>query len=205
MQDPLGKLLMQIPSFCISLNQYSQECWIPSTSHSFISQQCGSIRDRYVCNHYRLVGIGLRVIFLTDPYTSSFAPCIYPLFLAPHHQRHRGHHCQCVLCKDGSKDIHRLFCQCPYSAYIWTLCKLKLAMQPGVHSLEQESIQLQNRFNKKTKVYILARLMLSSAVRHLWLERYRKVFQGEELNNVCLFRRLYEDAHMLLQTCHWKV
>ena len=70
-----AKILMQIPSFCISLNQYSQECWIPSTSHSFISRQCGSIHDRYVCNRYRLVGIGLRVIFLTDPYTSSFPPC----------------------------------------------------------------------------------------------------------------------------------
>jgi len=81
------------------------------------------------------------------------------------------------LCHLESETIHHLFFSCPYSAYIWSLCKLKLRINPSIHSLQQEALNIKEGFNKKTKSFILARLVLGGAVWHIWKEQNSRIFQ----------------------------
>ena len=46
----------------------------------------------------------------------------------------------CVLCNKESETITYLFFDCSYSAYVWTLCKLKLGMNTAATSLEEEAV-----------------------------------------------------------------
>jgi len=72
----------------------------------------------------------------------------------------------CVLCYNEPETIHHLFFPCSYSCYIWSLCKLKLGPSPTVASLHEEALNIKDKFSKKNKCYILARLVLGGAV---WL------------------------------------
>ena len=110
----------------------------------------------------------------------------------------------CVLCNSETETTHHLFFSCPYSSYIWSLCKLKLKLPPHHISLHAEAEEIKKSFSAKTKTYILSRLVLTVAVWHIWQERNRKIFQQEQLHKIKLFRRLYEDVLVLMQSCHWK-
>ncbi|XP_020271020.1 uncharacterized protein LOC109846208 [Asparagus officinalis] len=111
----------------------------------------------------------------------------------------------CVLCSGRKESIDHLFFQCPFSAYIWKLCKLKLHTDDmTIHDLKTEAIETQNKFKVKDKTYILARLVLSTAVWHIWQERNRRIFHEQRMHKVMVFRRLYEDINVLIRTCHWK-
>jgi len=73
----------------------------------------------------------------------------------------------CVLCSNEPETIQHLFFSCSYSAYIWSLCKLKLGLDPSVSSLQAEALNVQEKFSKKNKCYVLARLVLGGAVWHI--------------------------------------
>jgi len=112
----------------------------------------------------------------------------------------------CVLCDAGIEDIDHIFFSCPFSSYVWFLCRLKLTM-PADNQLKlyQEALLIKNKFKQKTKVYQLSRLVLTAAVWQIWLERNRRVFQYKSLHKILVFRNLYEDISILLKTCNWKV
>ena len=44
---------------------------------------------------------------------------------------------QCVMCHIGLESIHHVFFACPYASYIWSLCKLKLTLNPTISSIEE--------------------------------------------------------------------
>ncbi|XP_020250145.1 uncharacterized protein LOC109827551 [Asparagus officinalis] len=112
---------------------------------------------------------------------------------------------ECVLCSGGIESRDHLYFQCPYSAYIWKLCKLKLQLDATVtNDLRNEALEIQSKFKLKDKTYILSRMVLNAAVWHIWQERNRRIFQAQQLHKVMVFRRLYEDINVLLRTCTWK-
>jgi len=111
---------------------------------------------------------------------------------------------QCVLCSSGQENIQHLFFQCPYSAYIWTLCRLKLGIPCSIETLQDEANLIQEKFKKKYKSSILAKLTLAAAVWHIWKERNQRNFQLQENHKIMVFRRLYEDINELGRTCTWK-
>lgn len=112
----------------------------------------------------------------------------------------------CVLCDGGQETISHLFFECPFSKYLWTLCKMKLRMQnTSVGHLIQEATEIKNIFKSKDKTYKVARLAFNATVWHIWQERNRRIFQRNKMHKVMIFRSIYEDINLLLRTCTWKV
>jgi len=109
----------------------------------------------------------------------------------------------CVLCGTGQESIQHLFFTCPCSAYLWTLCRLKLGLIGTIGTLE-EALLILTRFKNKTKIGILVKLTLSAVVWHIWKERNQRLFHLPEHHKIVVFRRLYEDIRLLMKTCHWK-
>jgi len=111
----------------------------------------------------------------------------------------------CVLYKVNQGSIHHLFFECPFSAYIWSPCKLKLGLAGSpIGSIYDEALLIQSKFKAKAKSTILAKLILVAAVWHVWKERNLRVFQLQEQYKIMAFRKLYEDFKLLLRTCNWK-
>jgi hypothetical protein len=112
----------------------------------------------------------------------------------------------CVLCVSGVETIDHLFFECQFSTYIWTLCRLKLQLEPTpIGTLQQEAEMIKAKFKSKDKTYVLARNALAATVWQVWQERNRRIFQGQSMNKIMVFRRLYEDVNLILRTCAWKV
>ncbi|XP_020254179.1 uncharacterized protein LOC109831256 [Asparagus officinalis] len=111
----------------------------------------------------------------------------------------------CVLCSSEKETRDHLFFQCPFTAFIWKLCKLKLLLDSTViQDLRTEALQIQQKFKVKNRTYKLARLVLSATVWHIWQERNRRIFHNQRMHKILVFRRLYEDINVLLRTCNWK-
>ena len=72
---------------------------------------------------------------------------------------------------------------CRYTSYIWALCKLKLGMSQQISSLTIEPRMLNSTFRTKSQSTALARLVLASAVWHIWKERNLRIFQHKEIKN----------------------
>lgn len=46
----------------------------------------------------------------------------------------------CVLCNQNSETVEHLFFECPFSAYLWKLCKLKLGFkEEALGTLEEKA------------------------------------------------------------------
>ena len=89
-------------------------------------------------------------------------------------------HDVCVLCNANSETIMHLFFQCPFSSYVWSLCKLKLSMTRTIAgSLQDEASNFLNAFSTKKKVSVLGKITLAAAVWHTWSERNKRIFQHE--------------------------
>ena len=56
----------------------------------------------------------------------------------------------CVFCDNEAETISHLCSTCPYSSYIWTLCKLKLGMSPNVKDLWEEALNLKTNLREGT-------------------------------------------------------
>ncbi|XP_020266403.1 uncharacterized protein LOC109841891 [Asparagus officinalis] len=111
----------------------------------------------------------------------------------------------CVLCSGEKESRDHLFFQCPFTAFIWKLCKLKLRLDPTViQDLTSEALHIQQKFKVRDRTFKLARLVLSATVWHIWQERNRRIFHNQRMHKVMVFRRLYEDINVLLRTCNWK-
>ena len=77
----------------------------------------------------------------------------------------------CVLCKQFIENIQHQVFECPSSAYIWRLCKLKLGiLDQSMGSLVEEAKLLQSRFTHKSKHASLLRVALTAVVQHIWKE-----------------------------------
>ena len=85
----------------------------------------------------------------------------------------------CVPCNEDAETTQHLFFTCSYTSYIWTLCKLQLPQQHGSRHTDAEVIK--SRFGARTKTYVLARMVLTAAVWHVWQERNRRTFQKEQM------------------------
>jgi len=73
----------------------------------------------------------------------------------------------CVL-YTGQESIQHLFFACPFSAFLWSLCRLKLGLSGSpIGSLQDEALMLQSKFKKKTKSTILANLTLVAVTWHI--------------------------------------
>ena len=95
---------------------------------------------------------------------------------------------QSVLCESGMENRDHLFFNCPFSSYIWALCKLKLGM-PGAakHTLLEEASDIQNVFKGRSRQSALARTVFRAVVWHLWRERNSRVFHQQVTHKVvCL-------------------
>ena len=56
----------------------------------------------------------------------------------------------CTLCNQSSESLQHLFFDCPFSSYIWSLCKLKLGITDvTMVSFQMEADKLQKHFKKK--------------------------------------------------------
>ena len=94
---------------------------------------------------------------------------------------------------------------CPFSAYLWSSCRLKLGL-PGspIGTLQDEASLIQSKFKEKAKSTMLAKMALAATLWHLWKERNQRVFQLQEHHKIMVFRKLYEDIRILLITYNWK-
>ena len=111
----------------------------------------------------------------------------------------------CVLCKGDQETIDHLFFSCPFSTYLWALCRLKLGLpQSPIGSLHEEATLLQLLFKQKSKTSFLARATLAATVWHIWKERTARTFQFKEQHKILVFRSLFEDVRLMLKNCHWK-
>ena len=57
----------------------------------------------------------------------------------------------CPLCLFGQESRNHLFFACPYSAYIWSLCRLKLGLDATINSFLEEYSLIRQRFTGKYK------------------------------------------------------
>jgi len=82
-----------------------------------------------------------------------------------------------VLCHAAQESIQYLYFECPFSAYLWSLCKLKLGLTGKIiGTLQEEDNMIQIKFKKKVKYTILAKVALAADARHIWKERNERVF-----------------------------
>jgi len=77
----------------------------------------------------------------------------------------------CVLCGSAEESVQHLFFVCPFSAYLWALCGLKLGILGSISTLQDEAMNIQSRFKIKTNICVLAKHILSAAVWHIWKRR----------------------------------
>jgi len=114
-------------------------------------------------------------------------------------------HETCALCHSSPETRNHLFFDCPYSKYLWKLCRLKLNISEPMGDLIHEPEQFKNPIKRKHRTYILSRLALNVTVWHMWRERNRRVFLQQKLHIIIVYRRIYEDINVLMRTYHWKV
>jgi len=93
----------------------------------------------------------------------------------------------CVLCGEDPETVQHLFFSFPYSTYIWSLCKLNLGMDRTVTSLQDEALNIKEKFSKKKRCYALARLVIGGAVWHLWKGRNSRIYQQKMQNRIMVF------------------
>ena len=67
-----------------------------------------------------------------------------------------------VLCNSNIESMEHLFFSCPFSAYIWTICKLRLELSNTVHSLHEEATLLKAKFFQKKKISALDFVVLAA-------------------------------------------
>jgi len=111
----------------------------------------------------------------------------------------------CVLCTSSQETIQHLFFECQFSAYLWSLSRIKLGLTGPILFLQEEAMLIQEKFKAKVKSTILTKITLAANVWHIWKERNLRVFQLQQSHKVMVFRRLYEDIRLLMRTCTWKV
>ena len=104
----------------------------------------------------------------------------------------------CLLCMTAAESIDHLFFHCPYSAYIWQLCKLKLGLLIPMENLHEEALSVILHFRQKSITSSLAKLVFSAAIWHIWRERNSRVFQHTSKHKIQVFKELYEDVNILL-------
>lgn len=112
----------------------------------------------------------------------------------------------CVLCGLGVETIEHLYFNCSYSSYLWAICKLKLELPSSpMGTIKAEADLIKAKFKTKDKTYKVARHAFVCTVWHIFQERNRRIFQRTQMNKIMVFRRIYEDIHILMRTCDWKV
>jgi len=63
----------------------------------------------------------------------------------------------CPFCQQQPESISHLFFECDYSAYIWSVCKLKLCLGQQGGNLEEDIKTLHTKFKAKAKCTAIAR------------------------------------------------
>lgn len=112
----------------------------------------------------------------------------------------------CVLCEEVVETRDHLYFECPFSEYVWSLCRIKLNIPLSqIGNITTEADLLKGKFNAKDITYQLARLAFFVTVWNIWQERTKRIFLDKEMNKIMVFRRIYEDINILLRTSQWKV
>jgi len=113
-------------------------------------------------------------------------------------------HTHCF-CNGATETMQHLYFECSHSSYIWKVWKLKLGVSDGsIRDLMREANKIKEKFRKKKKITILARMALCATIWHIWKQRNERVFQHKNKHKIMVFRSIYEDIKELLKTCHWK-
>jgi len=110
----------------------------------------------------------------------------------------------CVLCLQEAETTDHLYFQCPYTAYLWKLCKLKLGITSISVSLFEEVTVISSKFKHKCHTRTLAKLVLSAVIWHIWQERNSRIFNHESKLKFQVFKELYEDVKILMEQCVWE-
>lgn len=75
---------------------------------------------------------------------------------------------RCVLCGNLPESIEHLFFQCPFSAYVWKRCRLKLLLSPRRRcTIQTEIADILNKFKGQSQADVLARLVFNATVWHV--------------------------------------
>ena len=110
-----------------------------------------------------------------------------------------------VFCMESSETIEHLFFQCPYSAYLWKLSKLKLDLKNARGtSLMEEANNIDIKFKQKNNTSTLAKLVFAAVVWHIWKERNDRIFLSESKHKILVFKNIYDDVQILMHQSKWK-
>ncbi|GKA96244.1 RNA-directed DNA polymerase, eukaryota, reverse transcriptase zinc-binding domain protein [Tanacetum coccineum] len=115
-------------------------------------------------------------------------------------QWNQGINLKCSFCS-GCEDSHdHLFFQCHYSSKVWD----KLKDKGNLHNAQNSLVNVVSIIaakNVKNNIWcILQKLLVTSAVYHLWQERNRRIFQNEYRNYESLCNYIKEDMVNKLST-----
>lgn len=103
-----------------------------------------------------------------------------------------------VLCMQATETIDNLYFQCPYSAYLWELSRLKLGLTTATGSLIEEATLISNKFKQKCNTTTLAKVVFSAVIWHIWREKNARIFQHENEHKILVFKEIYPSSDATL-------
>ena len=107
--------------------------------------------------------------------------------------------------KCHQKPFKHPFFECPFLAYSWRLCRLKLGITvTHMGNIQDEAEVIRAKFKKKRKSTILSRIVLCAILWHWHIWRSARVIQPQERQSKLVFRSLSEDVREIMMTCNWK-
>lgn len=84
----------------------------------------------------------------------------------------------CVLCSNGDESHDHLFFECSFSSRIWEFFAAKFSVNPLVGLLAASGWILHQRQPQRSHVSTILKLLLQSAVYHIWKERNARIFSS---------------------------
>ena len=157
----------------VHMYQTPNDTWIQSSAGKFSFASAWNLVGDYS------PPFELAPVVWFPPLSPKMSPCLlralHNKLLTSARLKHFGstEHNTCVLCESSPESIQYLFFSYSCSSLIWSLCKQKLKLPSHHDILQQEATTIKDNFSKKTRTYVLSRLVLAAAVQHLWQQRNR--------------------------------
>lgn len=86
----------------------------------------------------------------------------------------------CVLCSNGEESHEHLFFECSFSGGIWDYLAAKFLPNPPSLLSAASSWILHHNLPQNSKIITIIKLILQSAVYHIWKERNSRIFTAVE-------------------------
>lgn len=106
---------------------------------------------------------------------------------------------KCKLCSSSNEDMYHLFFTSPYSAYLWTICWLKLKLNvDGSLQLHEEIQEIYNSFKTKNQIRVHACACLVTMIYQIWQERYLREKANKEYSKIQRAKFIQMDIDYLM-------